>query len=74
MAENKILKGRLTFHQCVWMLHYGRLIFKFLKLLEGEGDRSVMMTLTKWLLQLFDEMLRMIAARCITYEKDTILE
>lgn len=56
------------------MLHYGRLIFKFLKLLEGEGDRSVMMTLTKWLLQLFDEMLRMIAARCITYEKDTILE
>ena len=48
----KILTGNLTFKECVNVLHYGRLIFKFLltlKVTEYASDKELIQ-ISKWLM------------------------
>jgi hypothetical protein len=48
----QILVGNLTFKECVNVLHYGRLIFKFLltlKVTEYASDKELIQ-LSKWLM------------------------
>lgn len=52
-----ILSGSLSFKECVNILHYGRLIFKFLltlKISEYSNDNELF-KLSKWLMELLRE-------------------
>ena len=52
VAKYSILSGTLTFKECVNVLHYGRLIFKFLltlKVSEYSNDGELL-KLSKWLM------------------------
>lgn len=56
----KIISEKLTFKQTVNLLHYGRLIFKFLTFLKEQENWQVtykeeIEVLTKWLFVLLDE-------------------
>lgn len=58
MSESlQILSGDLSFKECVNILHYGRLIFKFLltlKVSEYSNDNELF-RLSKWLMELLGE-------------------
>jgi hypothetical protein len=65
-----ILAGNLTFKECVNILHYGRLIFKFLltlKISEYSNDNELF-KLSKWLMELLGEINSKIERKHIVYE------
>lgn len=71
-AESKmqILSGSLSFKECVNVLHYGRLIFKFLltlKVSEYSNDNELF-KLSKWLMELLAEISEKLDRREIVYE------
>jgi hypothetical protein len=65
-----ILSGSLSFKECVNILHYGRLIFKFLltlKISEYSNDNELF-KLSRWLMELLGEIQQKIERREIVYE------
>jgi hypothetical protein len=68
----QILSGELTFKECVNILHYGRLIFKFLltlKVSEYSNDNELF-KLSKWLMELLGEIKVKLEKKEIIYEGD----
>lgn len=69
------MKGYPTFDECVSALHYGRAIYKFLMLFREHGDKdhSIPFTLTKWLMELIEEIEAKIKQDEIDYEEDRLI-
>lgn len=53
----QILSGEISFKECVNILHYGRLIFKFLLTLKVSdySNDNELFRLSKWLMELLGE-------------------
>jgi hypothetical protein len=69
-SSMRILSGELSFKECVNILHYGRLIFKFLLTLKVSdySNDNELFRLSKWLMELLGEISEKLEKKEIIYE------
>lgn len=69
MKTLQILSGRLSFKECVNILHYGRLIFKFLLMLKVSvySNSNELFKMTRWLMDVLAEISEKIERKEVVY-------
>jgi hypothetical protein len=69
MNTLQILSGTLTFKECVNILHYARLIFKFLLMLKVSvySNNNELFKMTRWLMEVLAEISEKIERKDVLY-------
>lgn len=72
MAGNKIFSTSFTFKECVNLLHYCRLVYKYVVLMKEThpSEDNQIRTLAGWVLFFMDEIKNKINEGSVIYERD----